>query len=92
MNFQAGHYFKSELFSTIRFHEWNINGQCEQCNMRKDGNVNNYALRLPDRIGQENFNELTRLASLEKKTDHKWDREWIREKNDYYKKLTKKLN
>jgi len=90
-NFQAGHYFKSELFSTIRFHHHNINGQCEQCNLRKDGNVNNYALQLPERIGQANFDELTRLADLEKKTDHKWDREWLKEKRAYYRKLIKQL-
>ena len=36
--FQAGHFYKSELFSTIRFNEFNINGQCEQCNLRKEGN------------------------------------------------------
>lgn len=91
-NFQAGHYFKSEIYSTIRFHELNINGQCEQCNMRKDGNVNGYSLRLPDRIGQESFEYITRLAELQKKTDFKWDREWLKNQRKHYNKLLKEFN
>ncbi len=90
-NFQAGHYFKAENFSTIKFHEHNINGQCEQCNLRKDGSFNEYSLKLPKRIGIENFKELAILAGMEKKTDFKWDRDWIVEKRKYYNQKLKEL-
>ena len=89
--FQAGHYYKAELYSTIKFNELNINGQCQQCNLRKDGNFNEYNLRLPKRIGQEQFNEITYLAEQDKKTDFKWDRSELIKIRDYYKLKLKQL-
>ena len=90
-DFQAGHYYKAETFSTIKFNELNINGQCKQCNLRKDGNFGDYSLNLPRRIGQENFNEITRLADLHKKIDHKWDREELKKIRKEYNIKIKEL-
>jgi hypothetical protein len=90
-NHQAGHFYKAELFSLVRFNEFNINGQCEQCNLRREGNESEYRINLPDRIGEANFNELNKLASFEKRTSHKWDRLNLIEIRNYYKQKIKEL-
>lgn len=90
-NYQAGHFFKAELFSTIKFHEDNIHGQCEQCNLRKEGNESEYRIRLPKRIGIEKFNELIKLAEFDKRTTHKWDRESLKQIRAYYNQKIKDL-
>ncbi len=90
-DFQAGHFYKAELFSTIKFHELNIHGQCVQCNIRKEGNESEYRVNLPQRIGKENFDHLNHLAVIDKKTDFKWDRETLLEIRKYYRKKIKKL-
>lgn len=83
-NHQAGHFYKAELFSTIKFDELNIHGQCVKCNIRKEGNESEYRVNLPKRIGVDNFNKLNHLASLEKKTLFKWDREELKKIRTYY--------
>tara|TARA_R110001606_G_scaffold398055_1_gene576200 strand:- start:8963 stop:9568 length:606 start_codon:yes stop_codon:yes gene_type:complete len=90
-NHQAGHFYKAELFSLVRFNEFNINGQCEQCNLRREGNESEYRINLPNRIGLENFKELNKIASFEKRTNHKWDRQNLIEIRNYYKKKIKEL-
>jgi hypothetical protein len=90
-NFQAGHFYKAELFSTLRFNEYNINGQCEQCNLREEGNLNHYELNLPNRIGEDKFNEIKRLAIREKQTSHKWNREALKAIRIYYQQKIKNL-
>lgn len=89
LNHQAGHFYKAELFSLVRFNEFNINGQCEQCNLRREGNESEYRINLPLRIGLENFEELNKLASFENKTIHKWDRQKLIEIRKYYNKKIK---
>ena len=88
---QAGHFYKAELFSTIKYNEYNINGQCVQCNIRKEGNESEYRVRLPKRIGEDNFNHLNHLAELDHKLNHKWDREALKAIRDYYKEKIKEL-
>ena len=90
-NFQAGHFYKAELFPSIRFNEFNISGQCTQCNLRKDGNWSGYSLNLPIIIGQDKYEELAFLANQEKKTDFKWDRSEIKELITYYRSKLKEL-
>ena len=41
-NFQAGHFYKAELFSNLRLDEFNIGGQCRICNLRDEGNESGY--------------------------------------------------
>jgi len=89
--FQAGHFYKAELFSTIKFHELNIHGQCVQCNIRKDGNESQYRVNLPLRIGEDNFKALDDLASLDKKVDFKWNRDTLIEIRNYYRNKIKEL-
>lgn len=89
--FHAGHFKKAELFTTIKLDEFNINGQCPQCNLRKDGNEAEYALRLPLRIGQDNYDELIRLSELDHSINFKWDREVLKNIRSYYRKELKIL-
>jgi hypothetical protein len=90
-NHQAGHFYKAELFSTLKFNELNIHGQCVGCNIRKDGNESEYRVNLPNRIGDENYKELNILAKEDKLKNHKWDRQELEKIRKYYLDKIKKL-
>ena len=90
-NFQAGHFYKAELYSLLRFNEWNINGQCEQCNLRKEGNLNPYSVNLPKRIGQEKFKELKQIAEKQNLKVQYWDKEELKKTRKYYQTKIKEL-
>ena len=70
--FQAGHLFSRKQYGGLKYHLDNIHGQCEYCNLRLEGNVTEYTLRLPERIGSDRFDKLIKLARLEKKYVKKW--------------------
>jgi hypothetical protein len=89
--FQAGHFYKAELFPSIKHNEMNIHGQCVQCNIRKEGNESEYRVNLPKRIGLEAFEELNFLAKQEKKVHFKWDREELSRLNKYYRSKIKDI-
>ena len=91
-DFDAGHWKKAELFSTLKFNENNIFGQCIGCNRYKDGNVQEYDNRVHLRIGIEGKAEIERLAGIDKQLNHKWDRSELLKIRDYYKEKLKKLN
>jgi protein-arginine kinase activator protein McsA len=89
--FQAGHFYASGSFETLRFNLDNIHGQCQQCNLYNHGNFENYSLNLPNRIGQERFKKLTELASIDKQFSKVWNLENLKEIRDNIKKLRKNL-
>lgn len=91
-DFQAGHYKKAEIYSNLRFWEYNINGQCERCNIFLEGNVQAYSDRLADRIGENNKAEVELMAKAFKKTSWKWDRQELKEIKKYYQQKIKQLN
>lgn len=72
-SFQAGHCYKAETYETLKYHLHNINGQCMQCNLYNDGNVDAYLLKLPKRIGEEHFQNLKYLAGIDKQFTKVWD-------------------
>jgi len=78
-NFQAGHFHKAELFTSLKFHYDNIHGQCPSCNIHKEGNLDKYKINLPNRIGQYRFNELNELALLSKQNTKSWSFEELTE-------------
>jgi hypothetical protein len=90
-NFHASHYYKAELYSSLKFNEFNIHGGCQECNLRKEGNLSEYAVRLPKRIGRDAFDNLNYIANQEKRQVFKWDRETLRATRDYYKQKIKEL-
>lgn len=74
-DFHAGHFYKAELYPTLRFDIRNIHGQCPNCNLRKDGNFAEYRFGLIKRYGEDYVKELDELALMDKQTNFKWDRE-----------------
>ena len=90
-DFQAGHFFKAELYSNLKFNEFNINGQCQKCNLRKDGNPDGYRKGFIERYGVEKLKELDQLALDYKQEDFKWDRSKLVEQRKYYNKKLKEL-
>ena len=88
---QAGHANKAELFETLKYNLHNINGQCVGCNIHKDGNLEGYFVNLPKRIGKAEFDELMRLASIDKQFSKVWNFENLSEIRVHVKKLIKDL-
>ncbi len=70
---QAGHYLSAGSNSSIRFNDWNVNGQCLECNCFKDGNQKEYRIGLIDKIGKAAVESLEESANL----NYKWDREFL---------------
>lgn len=71
-DYDAGHFKKAENYSGTIFHPDNVHGQLVYCNKHLNGNESNYALNLPNRIGQERFDKLIELSLKHK--SYKWDR------------------
>jgi len=90
-DFQAGHYYKAELYSTLKFNEFNIHGQCEGCNIRKEGNLSKYAVNLPKRIGVNEFDLLNRFAGVDHHQHFKWDRFELNKTRKYFQDKIKEL-
>jgi len=90
-SFQAGHFYKSELFSTLRFDERNINGQCQKCNIYNSGNESGYRVGIINRFGKQRLDELDAMAELEKQKTHKWERDELLKIREIYKQKIKLL-
>ena len=86
-NFQAGHFYAAGSYETLKYHLHNISGQCEQCNLRKEGDFAGYSLNLPDRIGIDNYNELVRLAGIDKQRSKVWNLENLKEVRQLIKEM-----
>jgi hypothetical protein len=54
----ASHFLSVGSHPALRFNEFNVNSSCSQCNLHLHGNLVEYSLRLPDRIGQFNYDKL----------------------------------
>ena len=50
---QAGHFVPVFNSSALRFHEWNVNGECCRCNAFDEFHVINYRKNLIDKIGPD---------------------------------------
>lgn len=85
--FDAGHYFESSRYISVRFDEFNIHGQCVNCNKHRHGNLLEYQIGIEKRIGGIELFELHRKAHI-KKT---WSKEELKEIIDIYKKKKKNL-
>ena len=86
-DFQAGHYFKAELYETLKYDLDNIHGQCPKCNIYDHGNVNGYTQRLPQRIGKDNFDKLVKKAKVDKQFSKVWDTESLKKIRENVKRL-----
>jgi len=88
---EAGHFFKAEKYSELKFDERNIHGQCIDCNRNKDGNLHEYVFGIQDRISYEDFVEINNIAKNSKKHSYKWDIEELKEIKKYYRNKLKEL-
>jgi hypothetical protein len=57
-NGHASHFMSVGSHPALRFNEFNCSLSCTQCNLHLHGNLVEYSLRLPDRIGQDNYDKL----------------------------------
>jgi len=89
--FQAGHLYKAELYSSLKFDERNVHGQCKGCNLHKNGNEQKYAERVHLRIGHEGKAQLDQDAIKYKQESFKWDAEELKKVYEYYKEKLKLL-
>ena len=83
-DFHAGHFYKAELFSSLKYNEDNIHGQCPGCNINKHGNESQYRVNLPNKIGHSGVADLDFIAGLERKKGYKWDRAELNQIRKYY--------
>lgn len=72
---QAGHY-RPTTYSTLRFNEFNVWGECEQCNCHDPNHLVGYRKNLIEKIGPE---EVNRLESVPLAKYYKWDRAYLLE-------------
>lgn len=56
--YHAGHFFSVGAYPNLRFDEDNVHAQREDCNLHKHGNIAEYAIMLPFRIGYHAFKAL----------------------------------
>lgn len=61
--YDAGHYYSVGSYPNLRFHEDNVHGQCVECNQHKHGNLIEYGINLPKRIGAKRMDELANLRA-----------------------------
>lgn len=72
----ASHFKSVGANSFLRYHLWNVHMACSVCNDRLSGNIGEYTLRLPSRIGQERF-QYVETAPRVKRYDREYlDRLW----------------
>ncbi len=87
-NGHASHFFAVGSHPNVRFNEDNVHVSCVECNLHKHGNLAEYSLRLPIRIGQERFDMLVVKA---KQSLLKLSITEIKEKIEYYRKRIREL-
>jgi len=88
---EAGHFYSGGHYSSLRFHENNIHGQCKRCNSHLHGNLNEYRKNITNRISIGDLSELDFNVSMYKRTLFKWDRFDLIEIIEKYKQKIKEL-
>jgi hypothetical protein len=90
-DFQAGHFYKAELYSNLKFDPNNIHGQCPKCNLYDNGNEQGYRQGLINRHGHRFVKLLDEKAMGYKSMAWKWRVEYLLSVREKVKRLTKKL-
>jgi len=72
-NYHAGHYYPS-TYSSLRFNDKNVNGQCGQCNTHKHGNPIEYRKGLVKKYGIQEVEHLDNEVLRYNRNGFKWDR------------------
>jgi hypothetical protein len=71
---QAGHFYSGGHYSSLKYDDDNVHGQCLRCNYFLHGNLIEYEKRLRVRVGDERVDELHVKAGYFKRKPFKWDR------------------
>lgn len=66
-NINASHYFSVGSSPNLRFNELNVHSSCIKCNKELHGNIAEYSIRLPERIGIKKYNELLSKRNIPSK-------------------------
>ena len=88
---QAGHYYPVSTHDGLRYEEDNVHGECAYCNCFNEGHLIGYTHKLYNKIGQERFDRINRLASEYKKKGYKFSRSELEELIKEYKLKLKEL-
>jgi hypothetical protein len=88
--YDAGHYYKAELYTGLIFHPYNVHGQRVYCNQHLHGNEAAYTYGLKRRIGEINYHILLSLSNRLK--SYKWDRYELIELKKHYTKELKEVD
>ena len=86
-DYQAGHFIPVSVSSLLRFDEYNVNGQCSQCNKYKEGNTANYEVGIADKYGDGIIEALKR----QKDGTVEWDKEDLVDQIFYYQEATEEI-
>lgn len=90
-DFHSSHFYKAELYSSLKFDETNIHSGCQKCNLYLEGNEGGFRVGLIKRYSKGYLDLLDSKALLEKKQGFKWDRIKLEKIREYYKNKLKKL-
>jgi len=88
---EAGHWYSAKQYSSIRFDERNIHGQCIGCNRFLKGNVERYTERVHLRIGEHGKAAVQKAAAKYKQDSFKWERSKLVAIRKYYQEKIKSL-
>lgn len=86
-NAQAGHFYSAGKFPELRFNEDNVHLQGKSDNYFNGGNLLEYRKNLIAKIGMKRVEKLDFIAAQSKKQSYKWDRIYLIEIIENYKKL-----
>lgn len=89
--FQACHRFDVKQHNGLRFDFFNIFGGCPKCNIWENGNYQQYDLRLPNRIGEEEYQKLHKRAKIALRIPYSWTKRELRQVQKQVKELIKSL-
>ena len=82
----ASHLKSRGANSALRFHLWNLNMACVQCNMSNSGTIAEYYPRLIERIGQEKVDYLHYA-----KRERKYEKEYLIRMKKIFNKKAKRM-
>ena len=87
--YDAGHFYKAELYSGLIFDPINVAGQCVRCNQHEHGNESGYAKGIVRVYGKDVKEMLDEKAVRTK--NHKWDRQQLIDMKKHYLLELKKI-
>lgn len=85
-NAHAGHFYSGGKYPELKFNEDNVHLQGKSDNYFNGGNLLEYRKNLINKIGIERVEKLDIITSASKRTSYKWDRFFLIDIIEKYKK------